>query len=141
MGLDIKPEEVVLLLDSGYDAKEVQKAILSRGWSFIISLKSSRNFSFIEKVWTQVKKYFEDGRRPWKTIRIATYRGKKRKFSQFSYKHQVGFLKGVRRQVKLVCSKRPKGASIKYLVCSEIDISAKSIISCYRCRWKIGVSG
>ena len=35
-------DEVVVLTDSGYDGKTLQNAILSRGWDFLTSLKSSR---------------------------------------------------------------------------------------------------
>jgi hypothetical protein len=38
-----KPEEVVVLADSGYDDKRIQKVILSRGWDFIMAVKKRRS--------------------------------------------------------------------------------------------------
>jgi hypothetical protein len=139
MGLNITPEEVVVLMDSGYDCKELQNLIISRGWDFISSLKCSRKFSPTPRKWKRVDEYFEDGRRPWKTIRIASYRGKKKKVRQYRYKQQAGFLKGVRRQVKLVCSQRSREATTKHLACSNMNISSKTIILCYRHRWRIEI--
>jgi len=138
-GVKIPSKEIVVLTDSGYDCKELQNAILSRGWDFISALKCRRQFSSTPKEWDRVDKYFEDGRRSWKSVRIESCRGKKIKLRQYNYKQRVGFLKGVRRQVKLVCSKRSHESKCKMLASSNLNVSPKLIILCYRKRWEIEV--
>jgi hypothetical protein len=36
------PEEVLVLADSGYDDKRIEKAIIQKGWKFIIALKKRK---------------------------------------------------------------------------------------------------
>ena len=135
----VAPEEIVVLMDSGYDCKEIQNAIITRGFDFVSSLKSSRTMSEKPKDWKRVYLFFEDGRRPWKSIRIATYRGKIKREKIYSFKERLGLLRGIRQQVKLVCSKRSHDARYKYLVCSNKNIDSKTIILAYRHRWSIEV--
>lgn len=131
----IEKDEVVVLSDSGYDNKELQKLFLSRGWDFISSLKSSRRISECAVNWSNIKKYFSDGRRRWKTIRLRSCCGKKT-WKCYKYKQQVGYLKDVHRKVQLVCSKRSHRKA-KFLACSNISVNVKAIINCYQLRWKI----
>ena len=137
--IDISPSEVVVLLDAGYDCKDIQNQILIRKWDFIVSIKSSRTIASSKRPtgWKRISKFFNDGRRPWKSVRILSYRGKKRVLRQHKYKQQVGYLKDVRRQVQLVCSKRSRDSKMKLLACSNLKISVKSIILGYKKRWKI----
>ena len=139
LGLSIDPDKVVLLLDSGYDNKPLQNTIISRGWDFVVSLKCDRNISPKPGIWNRIDEYFKDGRRPWKSVRIITYRGKKKKMRQYRYKEQLGFLKGLRRQVKLVYSKKSGEAKSKFLASSNVHVSSKSIILIYRKRWAIEI--
>ena len=47
-------DEVVVLMDGGYDSKKIENCILARGWDFIVSLKSSHSVKSscsIEKYW------------------------------------------------------------------------------------------
>ena len=37
------PHEVVVLADSGYDDKNIEKSIVRKGWKFIIALKKKRS--------------------------------------------------------------------------------------------------
>ena len=41
-------EEIVVLLDAGYDCKEIQNTILSRGWDFVASIKQTRSMRIEE---------------------------------------------------------------------------------------------
>lgn len=149
---DHKKEEVVVLMDSGYDAKELQNVIIKRGWGFICSLKSSRSISIAKatlknldiknikvnpKSWTNISKYFSDGRLPWKSIRIATYRGKKKSLRQHRVKQREAFLKGVHRKVQIVCSERSHESKKKFMSCTNLNIDTKKILLAYRERWKI----
>ena len=138
-GSSVSPSEVVVLLDAGYDNKKIQQTILKRGWDFNMSLKSDRTVSMKLKEWLRIDRYFEDGRRPWKSIRLRSYRGKRIFLCQYKMKQRVGYLKDVHRQVKLVCSKRSKDTKAKHLACSNLSISPKLIILIYKLRWKIEI--
>jgi hypothetical protein len=137
--VDIKPSEILVLFDSGYDSKKIQNTVISRKWDFISALKCDRKISIIPKVWNQISKYFRDGRRPFKSIRLRSCRGKKSILRQHQVKQQVGYLKDVRQRVKLVCSKRSRDKKIKHLACSNINVSAKTVLEGYRIRWRIEI--
>jgi len=139
IGIDIPASEVVVLLDAGYDCKAIQNKILARKWDFITSIKSSRRIDSSKRSngWIGISSFFEDGRRPWKTIRIASYCGKKQILRQHRFKQLVGYLKDVRRQVQLVCSIRSRDSKMKFLAYSNLKVSAKNIIQGYQKRWKI----
>ena len=139
LGMDIDPSEVVLLLDSGYDCKSIQEAILSRKWDFVSSIRSRRSVSNKSRGWINILRYFQDGRRPFKSVRIKSYRGKKVSFKKYSYKQQVGYLKDIHSRVMLVCSKRVNDKKCKFLACSNINVSIKNIILCYKLRWTIEI--
>ncbi len=139
LGIDVPASEVVVMLDAGYDCKEIQSIIIARKWDFISSLKSSRKIASYTHPLTfiNIANFFKDGRRPWKSIRIFSYRGKKKILRQYGYKQLAGYLKGVHRQVKLVCSKRSRDKKMKFLACSNKNVTARTIIQTYGKRWKI----
>lgn len=139
LGEKIESSEVVVLLDSGYDCKAIQEVIIKRKWDFVASIKSSRTISNRPQGWTRISKYFKDGRRPWKSIRIESCRGKKKNLRQYRYKQQDGYLKDVRLRVKLVCSKRSRDKKVKFLASSNLKVSVKNLILCYRKRWTIEI--
>ena len=126
-------------MDSGYDSKKLQSSILNKGWDFICSLKSSRTVSSLEesKKWVNVHKYISRGHKPEKSLRIETYRGKKRGWRQYCVKQREGFLRGVRHRVQLVCSRKSTESNFKYMACSNLNVSIKSIILAYRERWLV----
>ena len=135
----IHPNEILVLLDSGYDNKKIQSAIISRQWDFISSLKCCRNISDKPKDWKRIDRYFGDGRRPFISVRLESYRGKRKVLSRYQVKQRVGLLKGVRQRVKLLCSKRLKDKRMKFLACSNIKVSPKLILLAYKKRWTIEI--
>ena len=44
----------MVILDARYDAKKIQKTIISKGWDFVCSLKKDRKISIDEIKWFQV---------------------------------------------------------------------------------------
>lgn len=138
-GLEIDPQEVVVLMDSGYDNKTIQRTILERKWDFIMSLKLDRLILCHSNNWSRIDKYFGDGRRSWTSIRIKFYRNKKKKWHQYQTKQREGLLKGVHQKVNLVCSKIQKRKKIKYLACSNLSVSSKTILLGYEKRWRIEI--
>jgi len=130
-------DEIIVLLDAGYDNNLIFKTILSRKISFCSSIKSSRTIFFDKEEKPNVASYFRDGRRPWKTIRLKVDSGK-RKWRNHAVKRLESELNGVFNKLTLVCSKRSDG-KIKYLVCSNLTVSSKIILSIYQKRWAIEV--
>jgi hypothetical protein len=85
------PRDVVVLTDSGYDNKHIEKAISDKKWKFIIALKKTRSVKSEHlyattpksKQWSQVFQFFRNQRRlKWTTIRLMT-NGKKSKRMEF----------------------------------------------------------
>jgi len=140
------PREVVVLTDSGYDNKKIQKAIAAKPWHFIIALGKTRSVKSAmlslptpkSKQWCHIATFFHNHRwLKWQTIRITT-NGTKRKRMEFRTRDTIGYLRYVG-QVQLVCSelrKRPDGRR-KYLACNDMRVTARQIILGYRLRWAI----
>src|SRR5215475_12851999 len=140
--------EVLVLADSGYDDKKIEKAIADKGWHFIIALsktrsvKSEAGFLTTPKAqqWCHIDTFFRRHRRlKWDTMRLAT-RGNKRKRMDVRVRHTSGYLRSVGK-VELVCSelhKRPNGRR-KYLACNDLRATARQIVTGYRMRWAVEV--
>lgn len=136
-------KEVVVLMDSGYDNKNILKMIHGRGWDCVCALKTNRNtktlasFENKERKWHQVRELFRIVRKqaPWITVRDIAGGGKMRK--EFRARRLEGYLKGLTFLVALVCSEKSKGNGRKYLVCSNRDVSVRAIVLAYRKRWLI----
>ncbi len=111
--------EVLVLADSGYDNKKIEKAIADNGWNFIIALGKTRSVksealaltTLTSQQWCHIDTFFRRHRRlKWNTIRLATH-GNKRKRMDVRVRHTSGYLRSVGK-VELVCSElrnRPDG--------------------------------
>jgi DDE family transposase len=140
------PREVVVLTDSGYDNKKIQKAIAAKHWHFILALGKTRSVQSAmlalttpkAKQWSHMAMFFRHHRRlKWQTVRLTT-NGTKRKRMEFRTRDTMGYLRYVG-QVQLVCSdprKRPEGRR-KYFACNDLRVTARQIILGYRLRWAI----
>ena len=140
------PSEVLTLVDSGYDVKKLQKAVLALGWDFISALKPNRG-SQTEcarhrgvREWCAVERLFRNARKPapWETVRddVSANRGKKRK--EFRARRLQGYLKGLKHPLTLVCSEKKKGRrKMLFLACSNTVVSTGVIVRAYRKRWLV----
>jgi hypothetical protein len=140
------PRQVVVLTDSGYDNKKIEKAIAAKPWHFIIALGKTRSVKAAtrllppskSKQWYHVATFFRNHRwLKWQTIRLTT-NGMKRKRMEFRVRDTIGYLRYVG-QVQLVCSElrnRPEGRR-KYLACNDLRVTARQIVLGYRLRWSI----
>jgi hypothetical protein len=138
--------EVLVLADSGYDNKKIEKAIADNGWNFIIALSKTRSVKSEalalttpqSQQWCHIDTFFRRHRRlQWNTIRLTTH-GNKRKRMDFRVRHTLGSLRYVGK-VELVCSElrnRPDGRR-KYLACNDLRATARQIVMGYRLRWAI----
>jgi len=145
-GLNCKPQEVIVLGDSGYDDQNIEKAIVKKEWNFIIALKKTRSVKSKEQFkktrknenWTQIAEFFRTHRwLKWQTIHISVNRHKKKRMD-FRTRHFKGHLRYIG-EVLLVCSefkKRPDGRR-KYLACNDLKATARQILIGYRIRWSI----
>jgi hypothetical protein len=137
------PEDIVVLMDGGYDAKKIQNSILQRGWDFIISLKSSRSVkssSSNRKSWQSVADIFWSTRKqsPWKTVRFK--RDGKRQRKGIRARKLTGYLKGVKgREMALVCSEKSKGIGRRFLACSRAIVCTSMVIQLYKVRWRVEI--
>jgi Transposase DDE domain len=138
--------EVLVLADSGYDDKKIEKAIADKRWNFIIALSKTRSVKSealylttpTSQEWCHLDTFFRRHRRlKWDTIRLATS-GNKRKRMDFRVRHTSGYLRSVGK-VELVCSEqrhRPNGRR-KYLACNDLRATARQIVTGYRMRWAV----
>ena len=138
--------EVLVLADSGYDNKKIEKAIADKGWHFIIALRKTRSVKSealylstpTSRQWCHIDTFFRRHRRlKWDTMRLATS-GHKRKRMDFRVRHTSGYLRSVGK-VELVCSERrnrPDGRR-KYLACNDLRATARQIVTGYRMRWAV----
>jgi hypothetical protein len=138
--------EVLVLADSGYDDKKIEKAIADKGWHFIIALSKTRSVKSealylstpSSRQWCHIDTFFRRHRRlKWDTIRLATS-GNKRKRMDLRVRHTSGYLRSVGK-VELVCSERrnrPDGRR-KYLACNDLRATARQIVTGYRMRWAV----
>jgi Transposase DDE domain len=138
--------EVLVLADSGYDDKKIEKAIADKGWHFIIALSKTRSVKSEarslstppSRQWCHIDTFFRRHRRlKWDTIRLATS-GNKRKRMDVRVRHTAGYLRSVGK-VELVCSElrnRPDGRRT-YLACNDLRATARQIVTGYRMRWAV----
>lgn len=140
------PRDVLVLADTGYDNKKIEKAIVNKRWHFLIALKKTRSVKSEalylttpkSRQWCSIFMFFRNHRRlKWQTIRVPT-NGPKGKRMAFRTRDTIGYLRHVG-QVQLVCSEcrnRPVGRR-KYLACSDMRVTARQIIIGYRLRWAV----
>ena len=138
--------EVLVLADSGYDNKKIEKAIADKGWNFIIALSKTRSVKSEalylstpkSRQWCHIDMFFRRHRRlKWDTIRLATS-GNKRKRMDLRVRHTSAYLRHVGK-VELVCSERrnrPDGRR-KYLACNDLRATPRQIVTGYRLRWSV----
>jgi hypothetical protein len=138
--------EVLVLADSGYDDKKIEKAIADKRWNFIIALSKTRSVKSEalslttpkSQQWCHIDMFFLRHRRlKWDTIRLATS-GNTRKRMDVRVRHTSGYLRYVGK-VELVCSElrnRPDGRR-KYLACNDLRATARQIVMGYRLRWAV----
>jgi hypothetical protein len=143
---DYRPEDVVVLADSGYDDHRIEKVILDKGWDFVVALKKTRSVksntehltTSLNEGWRRIEDFFKVYRRlGWQTVRLST-NGAKRKRKEFRIRHTIGWIKSVG-PAQLVCSerKKPPRGERKYLACSHLSLEAGKVVLAYSLRWRV----
>lgn len=86
------PRDVVVLTDSGYDNKHIEKTISDKKWTFIIALKKKRSVKSEylyattpkSEQWSQIAQFFRHHRRlKWTTIRLMTNGNKRKRMGRY----------------------------------------------------------
>jgi len=130
-------DEVLFLLDGGYDNKEIQQTIANKKWTLLAAIKKSRGVRTItgEKC-KQVHQLFKDmrGKAEWKSIHINVNKKQRR----FRIRRTEGTLNGVKDvPVIIICSEQSRKKKRKYLVSSNMRLSERQIVLAYMLRWNI----
>ncbi len=131
-------EEIVFMADSGYDDKKLKRLILDHGWDFVIGVHSTRTCkSSKSDQYRKIDALFRATRKqaPWKTVRFEIDDGKRR--AKYRARKLTGFLRGVPREVALVCSEKATRKGRRYLACSRVGLDVGVILRAYRTRWRI----
>ena len=139
---------MVVLADSGYDNKDIEKTIELKKWTYIISLKKKRSVKTEKqygntpksKGWSQVQQLFKNHRCiKWFTVFLPKNSSEKKR-KEFRARQTIGYLRDVGK-AQLVCSefaRRPKGRR-KYLASNDLKAAPQKILLGYRIRWEIEI--
>ena len=132
----VRAEEILVLSDSGYDNKVLQRFILSQGWGFTGSIKKTRSVKTETQEWQSVAELFQNTRKigPWQTIRHRANRGKKGKL--VNIRTLIGSLKGVHSDVAIVSAEKQNKERI-YIACSRSKVAPGVIARLYKLRWSV----
>jgi hypothetical protein len=144
----IKPEEVAVLLDAGYDAKTLQNKILSKKWDLLSAIGKQRNI-FIKHAHPShygsqeseigVENAFKRfNRRAEKiTCRLPKLHGQKTR-KKFTVKRIHGSLKGVEsKEMVFLFSTTDRQKKVKYIACSRADLPTWKIVQAFSFRFLI----
>lgn len=142
------PHGAAVLVDSGFDDKKIQNAILNKKWHFISALKNTRGLKSKAEYkktgnapgWDGCAEFFRKNRIiAWTTVRISTDSSKKKR-KDFRVRHTEVFLKGTGKIIA-VCSefKKKRGGRRKFIACSDLKASPRQILTAYGIRWKIEI--
>jgi IS4 transposase len=132
----VSNNEIVVLMDSGYDNKQLQNFIQMQGWSFICSIKKSRSVYTETQGKQSIDDFFKNTRKigQWKTVRTNSGKGRR----EFRVRILTGVMKGTDFQVSLACSEKNYGDRL-YLACSYEKASEGVIARVYKLRWTIEI--
>lgn len=136
-------EEIVVLSDAGYDDKKLQRAVIARGWDFVGAIKVARGTKTVAEhhsgkaTWRRVDDLFWAARKqaPWKTVRVNVDGGKRRR--KFRARKLVGRIKGIARDMALVCSEKSGGTGRRYFACTRTGLDVGVIVRTYSKRWAV----
>ena len=143
-----KPENIVVLADSGYDDRDIENTIAEKKWKFIIALKKTRSVksekqyltTLKSRGWLKIDRFYKNQRRvKFRTIHILRNSAKKKRM-EFRIRQIIGYLRYVGK-CQLICSeykKRPKGRR-KFLACNDLRVTGRQILIGYRMRWAIEI--
>jgi hypothetical protein len=140
------PKQVLVLGDSGYDDKKIEKTISGKGWTYVIALKKKRSVKTLKeyddtpksKGWHQIEQFFKDHRRiKWITV-FFQKNSPKEKRMEFRARRITGYLRYVGK-AQLICSEFKAGRKgrRKHFACNDLKATLRQILIAYRIRRQI----
>ena len=140
------PKQVLVLGDSGYDDKKIEKTISNKGWTYVIALKKKRSIKTLKeyidtpksKGWRQIEQFFKKHRRiKWITVFLPK-NSPKDKRTEVRARQITGYLRHVGK-AQLICSeiKQRRKQRRKHFACNDLKATLRQILSAYRIRWEI----
>ena len=140
------PKQVLVLGDSGYDDKKIERTISGKGWTYIIALKKKRSVKTLKeytdtpksKGWHQIEQLFKNHRRnKWITVFLPKNSPQK-KCMEMRARQIEGYLRYVGR-AQLICSemKKRRKQRRKHFACNDLKATLRQILLAYRIRWQI----
>jgi hypothetical protein len=137
------PRSVVVLVDSGYDDRRLQRTVLARGWDFIGALKAKRTARTVSSVLSgarpkcqSITEIFRSMRKqaPWRTVHHVDGNGKR---VRSRVRRIDAILRGVAHAVVILCADKANGKGRRYIACSQAGLPAKVILDVFRRRWSV----
>lgn len=140
------PKQVLVLGDSGYDDKKIEKTISNKGWTYVIALKNKRSIKTLKEYadtpkssgWHQIERFFKNNRRiKWITV-FFPKSSPKEKCTEVRARQITGYLKYVGK-AQLICSemKARRKQRRKHFACNDLKATLLQILLAYRIRWQI----
>jgi len=126
----------LFLLDAGYDAKPIQRAIMEIGADFVAALKSSRiiNGKQVAELFRHTKRWLKS-----EPIRLTVGAGGKGSRRNYSVRTaNEANMKGFG-FVNVICSKAldRKKRPTKFIATSDLEMTGRDIVKWYSLRWRI----
>jgi hypothetical protein len=140
------PKKVLVLGDSGYDDKKIEKTISNKGWIYVIALKKKRSIKTLKEYdntpkstgWHQIEQFFKNHRRiKWITV-LFPKNSPKEKRMEVRARQIKGYLRYVGK-AQLICSelKERRKQRRKHFACNDLKATLRQILLAYRIRWQI----
>jgi hypothetical protein len=140
------PKQVLVLGDSGYDDKKIEKTISTKGWTYVIALKKKRSIKTLKEYidtpkscgWHQIEQFFKNHRRiKWITVCLPK-NSPQEKRKELRARQITGYLRHVGK-AQLICSeiKERRKQRRKHFACNDLKATLRQILSAYRIRWEI----
>lgn len=127
-------EKIYCLVDNWYTNKKLLEHTLLNGFHLIGGIKSNRKISpcGISIRISELEKFIDPN-----TLDVVTVKGKK--YGTYVYEGPVGEFKNA---LILICYEKERGSfkTPVYLISTDVDLDAMTIINYYLNRWKIEVS-
>jgi hypothetical protein len=141
------PKQVLVLGDSGYDDKKIEKTIASKGWTYLIALKNKRSIKTLKEYantpkssgWHQIERFFKNHRRiKWITVFFPKNSPKEKKRTEVRARQITGYLRHAGK-AQLICSemKTRRKQRRKHFACNDLKATLLQILLAYRIRWQI----
>lgn len=139
-------KQVLVLGDSGYDDKKIEKTISTKGWTYVIALKKKRSIKTLKEYndtpkssgWHQIEQFFKNHRRiKWITVCLPK-NSPQEKRKELRARQITGYLRHVGK-AQLICSemKDRRKQRRKHFACNDLKATLRQILSAYRIRWEI----